>query len=130
MIRQGPIPQTIHGGVEYVAGVLFIVAPFVFSFDASAAIAVSIVIGVVVIFIAATTSGPTSLVNSIPVTVHIALDYVLAAILIATPFLFGFSDDDTNATVFFIALGIVHLLITIGTAFQRGGGGEVSRRAS
>ena len=36
--------------------------------------------------------------------------------LIAAPFLFGFSDDGT-ATAFFIVLGVVHLLLTIATRF-------------
>lgn len=120
MIRQGPISQAIHGGVEYAAGALLIAAPFIFGFsEVGAATAVSIVLGVVVIFIAASTSGPTSLVNSVPVPVHIALDYVLAAVLIAVPFLFGFSEE-RDATIFFIVLGLAHLLITVGTAFRRG----------
>ena len=44
------------------------------------------------------------------------IDFALAAVLIAAPFLFGFSDDGT-ATPFFIVLGVVHLLLTIATRF-------------
>lgn len=119
MLREGPISHTIHGGIEYAAGVLFIVSQFAFGFDADAAKALSVVIGVALIFVAATTHGPTSLVNSLPVSVHVLVDYALAALLIAIPFLFGFYNDDTNATVFFIVLGVAHLLITIGTRFER-----------
>ncbi len=54
----------------------------------------------------------------IPPFVHGLLDYGLAALLIAAPFLFGFSDEGA-ATAFFIALGVLHLLITIGTRFER-----------
>lgn len=118
MLRQGPISQAIHGGIEYAAGVLFIVAPFVFDFEADPATAVSIIVGVLVIFVAATTTGPTSIINSLPVSVHVVLDYGLAALLIASPFLFGYSDE-TNPTVFFIAVGVAHLLITIATRFTR-----------
>jgi hypothetical protein len=57
-------------------------------------------------------------VNQIPLPAHVALDYVLAVVLIAMPFIAGFSDE-TNPTVFFIALGVVHLLVTIGTRFRR-----------
>jgi hypothetical protein len=46
------------------------------------------------------------------------LDYILAILLIASPFLFGFSDDGT-ATAFFIVLGVLHLLLTIATRFIR-----------
>jgi predicted Kef-type K+ transport protein len=56
-------------------------------------------------------------VDQIPLPAHVALDYVLALGLIAMPFIAGFSDE-TNPTVFFIAIGVLHLLITIGTRFR------------
>ncbi|MEX2197047.1 MAG: hypothetical protein WD844_17380 [Thermoleophilaceae bacterium] len=117
MLREGPIPRFVHGLVEYAAGVLLVAAPFVLSFDADAAIAVSIVAGVVVLVVAAATDGPTSLVNQLPLSVHVLLDYVLAVVLIAVPFLFGFSGEGAP-TAFFIALGVLHLLVTIGTRFR------------
>lgn len=117
MLRQGPISRFLHGAIEYLAGVLLIAAPFLFSFDAGAAVAVSIVAGVLVIAIAASTDGPTSLINSLPISVHLLLDLALAAVLIASPFLFGFSDESAP-TAFFLALGVLHLLVTIGTRFK------------
>jgi hypothetical protein len=116
MLRQGPIPRFVHGVIEYAAGVLLIVAPFLFAFKSDAAVALSIVAGVLVLVIAASTDGPSSLINSIPVAVHVVLDFALAAILIAAPFLFGFSAE-TTPTAFFIVLGVAHLMITIGTRF-------------
>lgn len=118
MLSQGPIPRFVHGLIEYAAGVLFLAAPIVLTFDSGAATAISIVIGVVVLVIAATTDGPTSLVNSLPLTAHVALDYVLAVVLVAMPFVAGFSSE-TSPAVFFITLGVAHLLITIGTRFRR-----------
>ncbi len=118
MLNQGPIPRFVHGLIEYLAGALLIAAPFLFSFDSGSATALSIIVGVVVIAIAASTEGPSSLINSIPLPAHVALDYVLAAVLVAMPFIGGFSDE-TSPTVFFIALGILHLLVTIGTRFRR-----------
>ncbi len=117
MLRQGPIPRFLHGVIEYVAGVLLVVAPFLLDFDSGAAVAVSIIGGVLVIVIASSTEGPTSLVNSIPIAAHLLLDYALAAVLVASPFLFGFSDEGAP-TAFFIALGVLHLLVTIGTRFK------------
>ena len=118
-MRDGPIPLLVHGLVEYVAAAALIVAPFLLGFDSGAATALSIVIGVVVLAIAAATEGPTSLVNQIPRPAHVALDYVLVVILIAIPFLAGFSGE-TAPTVMFIGLGVAHLLITIGTRFRTG----------
>ena len=53
-----------------------------------------------------------------PLAAHVVLDYVLAAVLIAMPFIAGFSDE-TAPTAFFIALGALHLLVTIGTRFKK-----------
>ena len=116
MLRQGPIPLFIHGVIEYAAGVLFVVAPWLFGFDSGAAKAVSIVVGIVILVVAASTDSPTGLSRSIPIKAHVVLDLVLAVALIAAPFLFGFSDE-TNPTALFVALGIVHLLLTIATRF-------------
>lgn len=117
MLRQGPIPRFVHGVIEYLAGVLLIAAPFLLNFDSGAAVAVSIVAGVVVLAVAASTDGPTSLINSIPLAVHLMLDFALAGVLIAAPFLFGFSSESAP-TAFFIIVGVAHLLVTIGTRFQ------------
>ncbi|MDX6676306.1 MAG: hypothetical protein QOE31_358 [Solirubrobacteraceae bacterium] len=117
MLRQGPISRFMHGVIEYAAGVLLIASSFLFGFEDGAATALSIVVGVVALIIAASTEGPSSLVDSIPVAVHVLLDYALAAVLIAAPFLFGFTDESAP-TAFFIVLGVAHLLITIGTRFR------------
>ena len=118
MLSQGPIPRFVHGLIEYAEGVAFIAGPIVLSFESGPATAISIVLGVVVLVIAASTDGPTSLIDSLPLTAHVALDYVLAVLLVAMPFVAGFSDE-TSPTVFFIALGVAHLLVTIGTRFRR-----------
>jgi hypothetical protein len=117
MLRQGPIPRFAHGAIEYAIGVLLIAAPFLFNFKASAAVAVSIVAGVLVLVAAASSDGPTSLVNSVPVSAHLLFDVGLAAVLLAAPFLFGFNGESAP-TAFFIVLGVGHLLMTIGTRFQ------------
>jgi hypothetical protein len=116
MFKQGPVPAFVHGVIEYLAGALFIAAPFLFAFDADTATAVSIVAGVVILVVTASTALPTGLIKSIPVHAHAVIDFAMAAVLIAAPFLFGFSDDGT-ATAFFIVLGVVHLLLTIATRF-------------
>lgn len=118
MLNDGPIPRFVHGFIEYGAAVLFLAAPFLFGFDSGAAIAVSLIAGIVVLFLAAATEGPTSLIDYVPLAAHVVLDYVLAILLIAMPFIAGFSDE-TAPTVFFVAVGAVHLLVTIGTRFKK-----------
>ena len=123
MLRQGPIPAWLHGVLEYAAGALCIVAPFILTFHAGSAKAAAIVIGILVLVVAATSTGPTSLVNQLPIAAHVMIDFVLAGLLVAIPFIFGFSAE-TNPTIFFIALGVVHLLITIATRFLRAEPGD------
>jgi FtsH-binding integral membrane protein len=118
MFRQGPIPAFVHGLLEYVAAGVLVAAPFVLSFTSDGATAVSIVAGVLLLIIASSTAMSTGLIKSIPVHAHVVLDYILAALLIAAPFIFAFTGDGT-ATAFFIVLGVVHLLVTIATRFIR-----------
>jgi hypothetical protein len=118
MLRQGPIPLFLHGVIEYVAAALLVAAPFLFGFDDAGATATSIVLGVVVLVVTASSALPTGIVDSIPLGVHVVVDYLLGALLIAAPFLFGFSDVG-GATAFFILLGIAHLLVTIATRFVK-----------
>lgn len=123
MFREGPIPAFVHGVIEYAAGVLFIVAPFLFGFESGAADAVSIVVGLAIITITASSDLPTGLTKQIPIPIHLVLDYLTAVVLIASPFIFGFSDE-TAPTAFFIILGVAHLLITIGTRFRDSAAGS------
>src|SRR5918994_5852262 len=118
MVKQGPVPAFVHGLYEYVAALALIALPLVLDYQSNSATAVSVVAGVLLLFLAATTTSSTSLVNQVPLPVHILLDYALAAVLIASPFLFGFSDE-TEPTAVFLAGGVLHLLISIGTRYRR-----------
>jgi len=116
MLRQGPLPAAVHGLVEYAAAVLFIVAPFVFAFDDNVAVAACIVTGLLILAVTATSQLPTGLVKGIPPTVHLTIDLVVAALLVAAAFLLGFREEG-GATALFITMGVLHLLLTIATRF-------------
>ncbi len=129
MLREGPIPLFVHGAIEYLAAVVFIVAPFVLGFVSGAATAASIVVGVAILVVAAVTNSPTGLVKQVPVSVHMVIDFILAGLLIAAPFLFGFSGE-TAPLAFFIAIGVLHLLITIATRFRPSAAAGTPARSS
>jgi hypothetical protein len=116
VLNQGPLPATVHGLLEYVAGVLFIAAPFVFGFDSGAATGASVVTGLVLLAFTATSRLPTGLVPSVSPGVHATVDIVLAVLLVATPFVLGFREEGAP-TALFIVVGVVHLLVTIATRF-------------
>ncbi len=122
MLYQGPLPALVHGAVEYVAGGLLIVAPFLFDFEDKFATAASIVVGLVILALTATSDLPTGLVRSVPASLHATADFVLAVLLVAAPFVLGFREEGPPTTLF-IGLGVAHLLITIATRFpQRSAG--------
>jgi hypothetical protein len=116
MVKQGPIPAFVHSLIEYLAGVALIAAPLLLGYDHGSATAASIVLGVLVLFLAATTTSTLSLIDQVPLSVHIVFDYVITAVLIASPFLFSFSSESTPTAVF-IASGVVWLLLSIGTRY-------------
>ena len=116
MFKRGPIPPFVHGVLDYLLAALLIAAPFLLSFDDDAAIAVSIVAGVAVLMLGAFTAWTTGIVKSIPPVAHAMLDYALAALLIASPFLFGFTGE-TGATAFFVVVGVAGILLAIATRF-------------
>ncbi|CAN5511753.1 hypothetical protein BH20ACT21_BH20ACT21_04340 [soil metagenome] len=120
LLRDGLIPAAVHGIIEYIAGVAFIVAPLLFGFESGSATGVSVAVGIVILLVAGTTAGPTGLVNGLSVSAHVVLDYALAVMLIIAPFVLGFADEQ-EPTIFVIALGIVHLLLTIATRFEGSG---------
>lgn len=117
MLREGIVPPFAHGVLEYGAGVLLIAAPFMLGFDSDAATAIAIIVGLGVLVLAAATASSTGLAKMIPLGVHVLLDLAVVAVLVAAPFLFGFSDDG-GPTAFFIILGVWHLLLTIATRFK------------
>lgn len=118
MLRQGPIPLTLHAASEPFLVALLIAAPFLFGFsDESAPTALSIVAGIVILIVSMSTQWKLSLVKVIPVEVHAMLDLGLGAFLIASPFIFGFSDIG-SATAFFIVFGVLEILATLATAWR------------
>jgi hypothetical protein len=117
VLHQGSIPRFAHSVIEYVAGIFLIVAPFLFDYSGGPT-AVSIVGGVLLIFLAAVSDGPLGLVPQIPVGTHAVIDLLLSALFIAAPFIFGFSDEGAPTAVF-IAGGVVYLLISVGTRYLK-----------
>ena len=118
LIRRGSVPLFVHGLLEYGLGVLCIAAPFLFSFETDGATALCIAIGTAILALGIVTRGPTGIVRSLPLDSHIVIDYVLAIFLIASPFVFGLTDDGP-ALAFFLLAGITHLLVTIMTRFRK-----------
>lgn len=116
MLSKGPIPRFVHGILEYVAAVVLVVAPFVLDYDKGSAKATSIVAGLLLVVLAATTEGVTGIVDQLGVQAHAVLDVVFAGLLVAAPFLFGFSSDG-EPTALFVGLGLADLVLFVATRY-------------
>lgn len=87
------IPTKVHGILDYLTGILLILAPWLFRFaDGSAAQWVPIALGAVVIIYSLITDYEFGLVGVIPIPVHLVLDVGGGILLLASPWLFGFSE--------------------------------------
>src|SRR3954452_21284206 len=104
-----PITSRMHGMLDYPVGIVLILAPWIFGFSdiGGAATAVPIVIGVLVLAQSVMTDYELSLVDVLPLRTHLAMDVVAGIVLAGSPFVFGFSDEGTNAW-------LPHLLVGLG----------------
>ena len=118
LLRRGSLPLFVHALAEYGFGFLLIAAPFTFSFGSDAAKVISVLGGAAVIVVAVNTDYPLALFRRLPLDSHIVLDYVVSLILIACPFVFGFSDDAASLASFLI-IGIAYLTMTVMTRYHK-----------
>lgn len=83
----------IHGILDYLAAALFAVAPLLFMFDprGAAAIGCYAVAGALLV-VSLLTRYPLGLVRVVPFTVHGAIEFVVAPLVIAYPWMAGFAD--------------------------------------
>ncbi len=110
------LPWIVHEAIEYLAGMFFVLAPFVFGFPEGSALPVFVGVGVVILAVAILSKGPAAVLNVLPYPVHAALDYVLGFFLLLAPFVFGFSSISSALTIS-VLLGLAHLMITLVTSF-------------
>ena len=113
-----PIAPNTHAMIEPLMAVLIIVSPWLFSFDdVSDAKTICIVVGIVMLLAGAMTQWRYSLVKLIPLRTHFLTDLLLAAVLILTPFIFGFSDEG-GATRFMIIIGALEAMTALSTRWD------------
>jgi hypothetical protein len=103
-----PITSRMHGMLDYPTGLLLIAAPFIFGFtDAGvAAVAIPIALGLMVLVQSLVTDYELSLINLLPLPLHLISDVLAGVALAFSPFVFGFNDEGANAYVPHVAVGV------------------------
>lgn len=88
------IPTRVHGAVDYLTGLILIMAPFVLGFaDNGPAQWVPMIVGAGILVMSLLTNYELSLVKMIPMPVHLGIDAAGGLLLASSPWLFGFADQ-------------------------------------
>jgi hypothetical protein len=106
-----------HGYLDYLVVAAFLIGPSLFAFSQTPK-TLAYVLGVVHLFVTLLTAFPLGVVKLIPFTVHGVLEFLVALGLIALPWLAGFAATDAPARTFYVAAGIVVLLVVAVTDYK------------
>jgi predicted acyltransferase len=126
MRDRGFIPLGLHQTMEPIMALVFIAAPFVLDFGSSTAKTLSVIVGVAILLVGMTTRWRMSVADLIPLRTHFAIDVGMGIVAIAAPFVLGFSDV-SDATTFFVVMGVLELGAAFGTDWASGPDVEEAR---
>ena len=111
------LPTSVHGVLDYLVGVALIAAPWLFGFASVGGIAVylPIILGSGLIVYSLVTKYELGIpgIKFIPMPYHLLFDFVAAALLAASPFLFGFANRPLNVWLPHLVVGIVVILVVL-----------------
>ena len=111
------VPTRVHGVFDYIGGIGLILAPFVFGFFSVGGIAVilPVVLGVGLLVYSLLTRYELGIpaVKFIPMPYHLVFDFVAAALLAASPFLFGFYHNTPNVWLPHLIAGLVVIVLVL-----------------
>lgn len=88
------IPTRFHGILDYIVGLVLIMAPWLFNFsDNNYATWIIVIAGIVVLAQTIFTDFEVGLVRKIPMQTHLMMDFGIGVILALSPWMFGFADQ-------------------------------------
>lgn len=101
--------------LDYVVGVALLLAPNIFQFDhvGGAAVLIPRLLGAVLIVYSLLTRYEWGLIKVVPMTYHLMIDFAAAVFLAASPFIFGFINEEANAWLPHIAVGIAVIIVVL-----------------
>ncbi len=109
------IPTFFHGIFDYFGGVALLLAPNIFGFAdvGGAAVMVPRIIGVIVLLQSICTRYEVGVFKVIPMKMHLMNDYVASIFLAASPWIFGFHNQPSNAWMPHVVVGIVVFVVSL-----------------
>lgn len=111
------VPTWLHGYFDYIGGIGLIAFPFIFGYFSLGGIAVILpmVLGIGLILYSLLTNYERGIpgLKFIPMPVHLILDFLASALLAASPFLFGFSNQAPNVWLPDVIAGVSVILLVL-----------------
>ena len=115
------IPTKFHAPLDYIVGAVLIAGPWIFQYsDSTPATVVSIVLGIGLIAYSLFTNYELGVWKVAPMAVHNLIDIAAGALLAASPWIFGFSDNSANVWVPHVVVGAAAIFLGL-TTKQAGG---------
>jgi len=113
------ISRKTHGGLDYGTAILLIVSPWLFGFsDLEPAKTITIAAGILIIMMSLFTNYELGFIKAIPMQIHLYADILLGLFLIASPWLFNFSDETYLFHVIMGLFSVVAGIITNNESLQ------------
>lgn len=116
------IPTLMHGVMDYMVGLLLLIAPWLFDFQNDGAqTIVPMVLGGAALLYSIMTNYELGMIRVLPMRVHLTMDLLSGILLAASPWIWGF-----NQTVYLphLILGIFEILASITTSTRSSVGGR------
>lgn len=111
------LPTSVHGVLDYLVGIVLIAAPWIFGFAyvGGAAVYVPIVLGIALILYSLVTKYELGIpgLKFLPMPYHLVIDFIAAAFLAASPWIFGFASKPLNVWLPHLVVGIVVILVVL-----------------
>lgn len=111
------ISPTLHGVLDYLTCGLFFIAPSIFDFTGTYA-TVCYILAAGYLVISLLTNMPLGAFKMIPFWLHGRLELVSGLVFMASPWIFGFANANGVARNFFIAMGVVFLIVFLCTQWR------------
>jgi len=107
-----PIPTSLHATLDYVVGAILIALPWIFHFsDVPAATATAMGVGTAVLALSLLTAYEGGVFSVLSMRAHLAFDALVGALLVASPWLFGFADEGALVWIPFVVVGALSLVV-------------------
>jgi hypothetical protein len=111
------IPTYVHGILDYIVGIVLLIAPNLFGFAniGGAPVVIPRVLGILILLQSLFTNYELGLFKVLPMRLHLSMDYVLSIFLALSPWLFGFHTQPGNVWMPHLIVGVLVFFETLMT---------------